>query len=281
MINGLGCLLLRRVVLPGYDFLAQYKASALFIRARQVFRPDLFAELEKAGPGRGMHTTHIQDGIRAITKIVLHTGRDVDQLTAEDIYQYRERFHRGSRSGDRSVHAGWELLQGIGVLPSDKSLRAALTTGQRTTEQLVDAYQIRSQPVRGLLDPIGRRLHYVCQQAKGAGTAPAVLRLADSFDAATLHRYNITAAKDDSVTRTEKILKFFGVANPEAFEQTWIQPRVSFRRSHAFTVAEQNTALWLRLVDLSAQQINTGPLRARILRNVVRTLPAMTNLSIA
>lgn len=104
---------------------------------------------------------------------------------------------------------------------------------------------------------------------------------ADSFDGATLRRYNITKAKDDRVTRTEKILKFFGVANPEAFEQTWIQPRVSFRRSQAFTVAEQNTALWLRLVDLSAQRIDAGPLRARILRKIVRTLPAMTNLSVA
>ncbi len=151
MINGLGCLLLCRVVLPDHDFLAKYKASALFIRARQVFRPDLFAELEKAGPGRGMHTSQIQDGIRAITKIVLHTGRDIDQLTAEDIYQYRERFYRGLRSGDRSVHAAWELLQGIGVLPPDKSLRASLTTGQRTAEQLVDTYQIQSQPVRDLL----------------------------------------------------------------------------------------------------------------------------------
>lgn len=151
MINGLGCLLLCRVVLPDFDFLAQYKATALFARARQVFRPDLFAELEKAGPGRGMHTSHIQDGIRAITKIVLHTGRDIDQLTAEDIYEYRERFYRGLRSGHRSVHAAWELLQGIGVLPADKSLRATLTTGQRTTEQLVDTYQIQSQPVRDLL----------------------------------------------------------------------------------------------------------------------------------
>lgn len=151
MVNGLGCLLLCRAVLPEHDFLAKYQARSLFGWARQVFRPDLFAKLEDAGPERGMDTPQTLEGIKAITKIVLHTGRDIDQLTAEDIYEYRERFYRGLRSGDRSVNAAWELLQGIGVLSTDMSLRATLTTGQRTTEQLVDAYQIQFRPVRDLL----------------------------------------------------------------------------------------------------------------------------------
>jgi HTH-type transcriptional regulator/antitoxin HigA len=103
---------------------------------------------------------------------------------------------------------------------------------------------------------------------------------ADGFDESTLRHHHIIDAEDQQITRIEKILKFFGVASPEAFQQTWIQPRVSFRRSQAFTVAEQNTALWLRLVERSAEQVNTDPLRARTLRNVARTLPAMTSLTV-
>jgi HTH-type transcriptional regulator/antitoxin HigA len=103
---------------------------------------------------------------------------------------------------------------------------------------------------------------------------------ADGFDAATLNRHNIIDARDDRITRIEKILKFFGVANPDAFDQTWIQPRVSFRRSQAFKVAEQNTALWLRLLERVAEQIDTEPLRPRALRGVARAIPAMTNMSL-
>jgi HTH-type transcriptional regulator/antitoxin HigA len=103
---------------------------------------------------------------------------------------------------------------------------------------------------------------------------------ADGFDAATLDHHNIVDANDDQPTRIEKILKFFGVANPDAFDQTWIQPRVSFRRSQAFKVAEQNTALWLRLLERAAEQVDTEPLRPRTLRGVARAIPAMTNMSL-
>lgn len=49
VLKGFVCLLLRRVVLPSYEFLFAYKASTLFAQARQVFRPDLFAQVyEKA-----------------------------------------------------------------------------------------------------------------------------------------------------------------------------------------------------------------------------------------
>jgi len=103
---------------------------------------------------------------------------------------------------------------------------------------------------------------------------------ANSFDAPTLERHGIIAPADDQDTRVEKVLRFFRVATPEAFERTWLQPRVSFRRSQAFTVAEHNTALWLRLVERCAESVSVLPFRVGALRKVARTLPAMTNLTI-
>lgn len=151
MTYGLCCLLLCRVVLPDYDFLARYKAHSLFKWVRRVFTPDLFARMEQVGDQQGMQGPQILDGLLAISKLVLHTGRDVDQLTAEDVYEYREWFYRGLRSADRGVHVGWDLLQGVGVLPADISLRTTLFRGQRSTEELVDYYQIQCQPVRDVL----------------------------------------------------------------------------------------------------------------------------------
>jgi len=45
---------------------------------------------------------------------------------------------------------------------------------------------------------------------------------------------------------------------------------VSFRRSQAFTVAEQNTALWLRLLERSAERITVAPFRVGALRKAAR-----------
>lgn len=103
---------------------------------------------------------------------------------------------------------------------------------------------------------------------------------ANNFDAASLRRYEITQPNDDESTKIEKILKFFHVASTDAFEQTWIQPRVSFRRSQSFSVAEQNTALWLRLVERKAEKESVAPLSTKTLRQVAKSIPAMTNLSV-
>ena len=105
-------------------------------------------------------------------------------------------------------------------------------------------------------------------------------RWASKFDTETLQRQDITAPQDEPAAKTEKILRFFGVADPEAFERTWLQPRVSFRRSQAFAVTEQNTALWLRLIERNAQDLNVPPLRDAALRKTARALPAMTTLTI-
>jgi HTH-type transcriptional regulator / antitoxin HigA len=101
---------------------------------------------------------------------------------------------------------------------------------------------------------------------------------AEGFDLSTLERYGIAQRRDSLAARAEKILKFFGVASPDAFEQTWLLPRVSFRRSQSFTVSEPNTALWLRLVERNAETSEVSQLRLGVLRKVAREVPRMTSL---
>ena len=50
---------------------------------------------------------------------------------------------------------------------------------------------------------------------------------------------------------------------------------MSFRRSQAFPVTEQNTALWLRLIERDAQHLDVPPLRDAALRKTARALPAI------
>jgi integrase len=151
MTYGLASLMLARVVLPGYDFLARFHAVGLFRWVREQYRPDLFARLEEAGAELGMHPPQIRDGITAITRIVVHTGRDVDQLTGEDVREHRNWLYRGQRGADRGVNSACDLLARIGVLPAGTTLRGSSRLGQLSPEELVDCQQIQCRPVRDVL----------------------------------------------------------------------------------------------------------------------------------
>jgi integrase len=151
-IAGLGCLLMCRAVLPSYDFLAAYRAKGLFDRVRENMRPDQFARLEKAAAERGLSGRDRNDALRMISKIVLHTGTDVNALTRDDVLElFAWSIHADPPRQIPGLHAAWDLLGAIGVTPVGTSLRSVLRSGQRTTAELVDEYGISCRPVRDAL----------------------------------------------------------------------------------------------------------------------------------
>jgi integrase len=152
-IAGLGCLLMCRVVLPSYDFLTAYRAKGLLDRVRETMRPEIFAQLDNAAAERGLSGRDRADALRVITKIVLHTGTDVDALTADDVLEI---FAWGDQARPRrravpGLHTAWDLLSDTGAAPAGTTLRSAVRIGQRTTAELVDNYGIRCRPVRDVL----------------------------------------------------------------------------------------------------------------------------------
>lgn len=150
-IAGLHSLLLCRVVLPSYQFLTSYNARLLFCNVQQVFQPELFARMRQAAEDSGMQPRHTREGLTTIAKMVLYTGRGVDQLTVEDVYGYRA--HGMNRKGQAPVgtYAAWELLRSVGVLSQDHALGEVLRLGQRPTAELVDRHQIQCRPIRDVL----------------------------------------------------------------------------------------------------------------------------------
>jgi hypothetical protein len=101
MTYAVAFLMLARVILPGYEFLSAYRSRELFRWVREQHRPDLFARLEQAGAELSMQAPHVHYAVKAITRIVLHTGRDVDQLTGEDVHEHREWFYQGWKDAVR------------------------------------------------------------------------------------------------------------------------------------------------------------------------------------
>jgi integrase len=152
-IGGLACLLLCRVVLPSYDFLVCYQSTRLLDWVREIMRPDVFAVIEQAAIERGLGSHDRGDALRVISKIVLRTGKDVDQLTGDDVLEvFAWSVHgRPRRKEVPGLHTAWDLLSVIGVTPADITLRAALRRGQRTTTELIDDYDIRCRPIHDVL----------------------------------------------------------------------------------------------------------------------------------
>ncbi|WP_405987914.1 site-specific integrase [Streptomyces sp. NBC_00986] len=153
-LRGLVSLLLCRVILPGYGFLTSYNSSRMQERVRQVLNPDAFARLEQAALDRGLSGRQRGEALGALSKIVLHTGKDVDQLTPEDllelhVWSLRLRPQTKTFNG---LHSAWDLLGDIGLMPPGSTLRSvALRRGTRPAAELVDSYHLASRPIRDVL----------------------------------------------------------------------------------------------------------------------------------
>lgn len=151
MLAGLASLFLCRIVMPSYQFLASYYASTLYAHARQQFRPDLFEVIESRARERRIGNRQLKLALLTITKLVLHTGRELDELTAEDVLTYRAWCLRRNGRIERGLTLAWSLLREVTDLGEHRTLKDFLRLGQRPTAELVDGYNIQCRPVRDVL----------------------------------------------------------------------------------------------------------------------------------
>jgi site-specific recombinase XerD len=149
--RGMAALLLCRAVLPGYRFLHSYKPRALYDWCRQVFGPDLFAALDAKAESPAVPRKQRAGALRAVTKLVVHTGKDVHELTDTDLLGLRSwclHHHHGTDSG---VGLAWVLLRNIAELGTAATMQEAVRLGQLSTTELVDRYRLRDSNVRKVL----------------------------------------------------------------------------------------------------------------------------------
>jgi HTH-type transcriptional regulator/antitoxin HigA len=140
---------------------------------------------------------------------------------------------------DWSLHPGVILrrkLEERGIRQAELAERTGLTA--KHINQIVNGAIGISGDVALLLDrALGVSAEFWMQadaeyqaqasREKAKARLPELSAWASRFDAVTLRRNGITAPGDSESAKAEKILRFFGVANPEAFDRTWLQPRVS------------------------------------------------------
>lgn len=139
-------------MLPTYDFLTNaYDCHHLFPAARRVWWPPRLQEqLDAVADKCGMHRGQKAAGIRILTKIMVHAGQDIEQLTADDFTSTASGATRRA-AAESGQWAAWDLLRGIGVIPADRTLRDELCPGSQSTAALVDFYGITNPEIRTVL----------------------------------------------------------------------------------------------------------------------------------
>ena len=151
LLQGLAQLLVCRLVLPSYDFLFATRAQTLPRLVRTTLKPEVFSRLGHEAVAMGMQPPQVTDALATLGKLVIHTGRDVDGLDVADFVALRDWYTLRGRATSRGVLAAWDLMQRMGFLPQEATLRLSAARGQRTTAELVDFYRVRPEPVRAVL----------------------------------------------------------------------------------------------------------------------------------
>jgi HTH-type transcriptional regulator/antitoxin HigA len=81
----------------------------------------------------------------------------------------------------------------------------------------------------------------------------------DTFPPETLRSAKVISKPADPVENLERLLAFFGVSSPEAWESRYSKLAVNFRKTSAFSSSWQSVTCWLRLSELEAEEIQTKP----------------------
>ncbi|MBV8346193.1 MAG: site-specific integrase [Mycolicibacterium sp.] len=151
LLRGIVGLLLCRTVLPSYDFLYAYKPQALYHHARREFAPDIFEVLEAKADSLGVAHQPRQQALHVIAKIILHTGKEVAALTAEDVLELRAFCRRTRGQTHPGVALAWVLLREVADMGEYATMQEAVRLGKRPTSELVDRYRLRDSQVRKVL----------------------------------------------------------------------------------------------------------------------------------
>lgn len=98
----------------------------------------------------------------------------------------------------------------------------------------------------------------------------------DKMPVAALRRRGRLAKSHTAGETYQALLAFFGVADREAWNRTWLGPVASFKRTKAFKSEQGAVAAWLRLGELAARSVRTAPYDATRFRAALVEARALT-----
>ena len=189
---------------------------------------------------------------------------------------------------DYAVHPGdylAEVLEAREISKSDFAQRCELSP--KTVSQIINGHctfssdvALQFETVLGISAGIWMSLvaSYQLHQAREEEEArlKSWSEWADQFPLADLRKYAVIGRKDSRGEWVRRLLSFFSVSSPEAWEQVYGRPAAAYRTSRSLEASRFALATWLRLAEERAAQVTTQPYDAARLRDAVDEIRSLT-----
>lgn len=157
---GMNWLILGRVLRPGLEFFRHHQAYVLLSATPDLISPDTFARVAEFAAQSTVRAGERDRARAVLVRLVLHTGKELSELAPADFDEYKA-WSRCTGHDIKGLHAGWELLAGIGVFPAGSTLRAHNRRGQQSIPEIVDFYGVTDPEVRVVL------IRYLTERSPG------------------------------------------------------------------------------------------------------------------
>lgn len=80
---------------------------------------------------------------------------------------------------------------------------------------------------------------------------------------------------DDSIEQMRDLLRFFGVASTDSWEEVWTQS-IALRKSEAYKVHWESLISWIRMVEIEAAKIDCKPFNRTVFKNNLLNIRDLT-----
>lgn len=178
-----------------------------------------------------------------------------------------------------------EQLEALGIPQADLARRTGLST--KHINQIVQGSAVLTPETALLLERavgIPASLWNQMEAAWRTHVSRAESREALSSQLDWLKRFSLTElvkrgilpTKECTVDNLERLLTFFGVADPEVAESVWRGYRTAFRRSTVLRPDDYATAVWLRQAEIEARELICAPFDRTALLDLLPQLRALT-----
>lgn len=97
------------------------------------------------------------------------------------------------------------------------------------------------------------------------------------FPVRDLIRRGCISEQPNEIDTLIAVLRFFGVADPEALETVWLRPAL-YRRAKAFEADAGALACWLRLAEVQATRAKTAPYNEEAVREALQRIRTLSRL---
>jgi len=98
----------------------------------------------------------------------------------------------------------------------------------------------------------------------------------EKFPVAQLVQQGIIEHKTDTAEMIEQLLDFFSVGSISAWQERIKHLQVAFRRSPSFQSSPESVAVWLRIGELRAEQVDCAPYNRSKFVNVLKEIRSLT-----